>query len=161
MAEVQQSSDVTYRIFDYNSPGLDGQPRQLHTELAAEALNYQVEKDYRTEYPTGDNRANSVIDSPFFSVRVTEFSRSFHRNLIKYDSFIISMCLQGDCKIKIRSTGDEVLLREGYSCLIPAAIADYDIIPQQESSKVLDAYINNMDKTLLHMVRDFLHISSK
>lgn len=161
LAEVQQSSDVTYRIFDYNRPGLDGQPRQLHTELAAEALNYQVEKDYRTEYPTGDNRANSVIDSPFFSVRVTEFSRSFHRNLIKYDSFIISMCLQGDCKIKIRSTGDEVLLREGYSCLIPAAIADYDIIPQQESSKVLDAYINNMDKTLLHMVRDFLHISSK
>jgi mannose-6-phosphate isomerase len=71
------------------------------------------------------------------------------------------MCLQGDCKIKIRSTGDEVLLREGYSCLIPAAIADYDIIPQQESSKVLDAYINNMEEDLLHKVSRFLHISER
>ena len=161
LAEVQQSSDVTYRIYDYNRPGLDGKPRELHTELAAEALNFQVEKEYRTEYSTESNRANSVIDSPYFSVRVTEFSGSFHRNLIKYDSFIISMCLKGDCKIKIRSTGDEIVLREGFSCLIPAAIADYDIIPLEGSSKVLDAYINNMDEDLLHKVSRFLHISKK
>ena len=161
LAEVQQSSDVTYRIFDYNRPGLDGKPRELHTELAAEALNYQVEADYRTDYSTLTNRANSVIDSPFFSVRVTEFHDSFHRNLIKYDSFIISMCLKGDCRIKIRATGDEIVLREGFSCLIPAAIADYDIIPLHGTSKVLDAYINNMEEDLLHMVSRFLHISSK
>lgn len=160
LAEVQQSSDVTYRIYDYNRPGLDGKPRELHTELAAKALNYQVEQEYRTEYSTDSNRANRVIDSPFFSVRVTEFSYSFHRNLIKYDSFIISMCLKGDCKIKIRSTDDEIVLREGYSCLIPAAIADYDIIPMNGSSKVLDAYINNMDKSIIHTVSRFLHISS-
>ena len=160
LAEVQQSSDVTYRIFDYNRPGLDGKPRELHTELAAEALNYQVEKEYRTEYATANNRANSVIESPFFSVRVTEISDSFHRNLIKYDSFVISMCLKGDCRIKIRSTGDEIILREGYSCLIPAAIADYDITPLNGTSKLLDAYINNMDRSLLHKVSKFLHIST-
>jgi len=161
LAEVQQSSDVTYRIFDYNRPGLDGKPRELHTELAAEALNYQVEKDYRTEYSNTDNRANSVIDSPYFSVRVTEFNKSFHRNLIKYDSFIISMCLKGDCRIVIRNSGDEILLREGNSCLIPAAIADYDIRPVNGSSKVLDAYVNNMDKGLLNIVSRFLHISTR
>ena len=161
LAEVQQSSDVTYRIYDYNRPGLDGKPRELHTELAAEALNYQVEEEYRTEYSNESNRANSVIDSPYFSVRVTEFYDSFHRNLIKYDSFIISMCLKGDCKIKIRSTGDEILLREGFSCLIPAAIADYDITPLHHQSKVLDAYINNMEEDLLHKVSRFLHISTK
>ena len=161
LAEVQQSSDVTYRIYDYNRPGLDGKPRELHTELAAEALNYQVEKEYRTEYSNENNHANSVIESPFFSVRVTEFSDTFHRNLIKYDSFVISMCLKGDCKIKIRSTGDEVVLREGYSCLIPAAIADYDITPLKGNSKVLDAYIDNMDRSLLNKVSRFLHISTK
>ena len=161
LAEVQQSSDVTYRIFDYNRPGLDGKPRELHTELAAEALNYQVEDEYRTEYSSEDNRANSIIDSPYFSVRVTELTKTFHRNLIKYDSFIISMCLKGDCIIKVRSTGDEVLLREGFSCLIPAAIADYDITPVNGSSKVLDAYINNMDMSLLNKVSRFLHISTK
>lgn len=161
LAEVQQSSDVTYRIYDYNRPGLDGKPRELHTELAAEALNYQVEKEYRTEYSTENNRANSVVESPYFSVKVTEFSDVFHRNLIKYDSFIISMCLKGDCKIKIRSTGDEIVLREGYSCLIPAAIADYDVTPLQGSCKVLDAYIDNKDRSLVHKVSRFLHISSK
>lgn len=158
LAEVQQSSDVTYRIYDYNRPGLDGKPRELHTELAAEALNYQVEEEYRTEYSAENNRANRVIESPYFSVRVTEFNEAFHRNLIKYDSFVISMCLKGDCRIKIRSTGDEIVLREGYSCLIPAAIADYDIIPVSGSSKVLDAYINNMDRSLIHKVSRFLHI---
>ena len=161
LAEVQQSSDVTYRIYDYNRLGLDGKPRELHTELAAEALNYQMEKEYRTEYSAESNRANSVIESPYFSVRVTEFSNTFHRNLIKYDSFIISMCLKGDCRIKVRSTGDEIVLREGYSCLIPAAIADYDITPVYGSSKVLDAYINNMDKSLLNKVSRFLHISMR
>lgn len=161
LAEVQQSSDVTYRIFDYNRPGLDGKPRELHTELAAEALNYQVEKEYRTEYSDVDNRANSVIDSPYFSVRVTEMTKTFHRNLIKYDSFVISMCLKGDCLIKVRSTGDEIVLKEGCSCLIPAAIADYDITPVNGSSKVLDAYINNDDRSLLHKVSRFLHISTK
>lgn len=99
-----------------------------------------------------------MIESLNFSVRVTEFSEAFHRNLIKYDSFIISMCLKGDCKIKIRNTGDEIVLREGYSCLIPAAIADYDITPVSGSSKVLDAYINNMDRSLIHKVSRFLHI---
>ena len=161
LAEVQQSSDVTYRIYDYNRPGLDGKPRELHTELAAEALNYQVEKEYRTEYSSENNRANSVVESPYFSVRVTEFSDTFHRNLIKYDSFIISMCLKGDCRIKVRSTGDEIVLREGYSCLIPAAIADYDISPVKGSSKVLDAYIDNMDKGLLNKVSRFLHIRER
>jgi len=161
LAEVQQSSDVTYRIYDYNRPGLDGKPRELHTELAAEALNFQVEKEYRTEYSNESNRANSVIDSPYFSVRVTEFYDSFHRNLTKYDSFIISMCLKGDCKIKMRSTDDEIILREGYSCLIPAAIADYDVIPLYGKSKVLDAYINNMEENLLHKVSRFLHMSTK
>ena len=51
LAEVQQSSDVTYRIYDYNRPGLDGKPRELHTELAAQALDYEVERNYRTDYP--------------------------------------------------------------------------------------------------------------
>lgn len=161
LAEVQQSSDITYRIYDYNRLGLDCKPRELHTELAAEALNYQVEDEYRTEYSNEDNRANSVIDSPYFSVRVTELTKSFHRNLIKYDSFVISMCLKGDCRTRVRSTGDEIMLREGYSCLIPAAIADYDITPVNGSSKVLDAYIDNMNKSLLNKVSRFLHISMK
>lgn len=161
LAEVQQSSDLTYRIYDYNRPGLDGKPRELHTELAAKALSYQVEDEYRTEYSTEENRANRVVESPFFSVRVTELEEPFHRNLIKYDSFIITMCLKGDCKLRIRSTKEEVLLHEGYSCLIPAAIADYDVLPIDGHTKILDAFIDNMNRSIGHRLTRFLHITSK
>ena len=158
LAEVQQSSDVTYRIYDYNRPGLDGKPRELHTELAAQALDYEVERNYRTDYPQLDNRAVLIVDSPYFSVRVLEFNDRFHRNLLKYDSFIISMCIEGDCKLRVRSTGDEVLLREGYSALIPAAIADYDLIPVNGRSRILDAFIDNRPATLARQVTQLLHI---
>lgn len=159
LAEVQQSSDVTYRIFDYNRPGLDGKPRELHTELAARALDFHVEANYRTEYLDSSNKAVQIIDTPYFDVRVMEISKPFHRNLRKYDSFVISMCLEGDCFIKVRSTEEEFFLKEGHSTLIPAAIADYDIIPQHDKTRVLDAYIDNMDKGITHKVTRFLHIS--
>ena len=161
LAEVQQSSDVTYRIFDYNRLGMDGKPRELHTELAAQALNYHVEANYRTEYIESSNKAVQIIDSPYFSVRVMEISKSFHRDLKKYDSFIITMCIEGDCKIRVRSTGEEVMLKQGYSTLIPAAVADYDVIPQNAKTRILDAFIDNMDRSLSSKVTRFLHLSQK
>ena len=161
LAEVQQSSDVTYRIFDYNRPGMDGNPRELHTELAAKALDYHVEANYRTEYENESDKAVQIIDSPYFDVRVMEINKPMHRNLIKYDSFIITMCIKGNCKIIIRSTQDEIILKEGNSSLIPAAIADYDVIPLNGSSKLLDAFIDNKDRSLPHKVTRFLHITEK
>ena len=161
LAEVQQSSDVTYRIFDYNRPGLDGKPRELHTDLAAQALDYHVEYNYRTEYENSSNKAVQIIDSPYFSVRVMAVSKPFHRDLLKYDSFIITMCIEGDCTIKVRSTGDEILLKEGNSTLIPASIADYDIIPQDEKTRILDAFIDNMDRSITSKVTRFLHFTQK
>ena len=159
IAEIQQTSDITYRIFDYNRPGLDGNPRELHTALAAKALDFHVERNYRTDYPELANRATQIIDTPYFDVRVMEVSKPFHRDLRKYDSFIITMCIEGDCVIHVRSTGDEILLKEGYSTLIPAAIADFDILPQQGRTRILDAFIDNMDRSLATMVTRFLHLS--
>jgi mannose-6-phosphate isomerase len=161
LAEVQQSSDVTYRIYDYDRPGLDGKPRELHTELAAKALDYHVEDSYRTEYTDASNRAVQIIDTPYFDVRVMEISKPFHRDMRKYDSFIITMCIEGDCKIYVRSTDDEILLKQGNSTLIPASIADYDIIPQHGTTRLLDAFIDNMDTSLAGTVTRFLHISQK
>ena len=159
LAEVQQSSDVTYRIYDYNRPGMDGKPRELHTELAAKALNFHVEENYRTEYVDNTNRAVQIIDTPYFDVRVMEISRPFHRDLRKYDSFIISMCIEGDCKIRIRTTGDEILLKQGHSTLIPATIADYDVIPLAVKSRILDAFIDNFDRSFSGQLAGFLHLS--
>ena len=161
LAEIQQSSDVTYRIYDYNRPGLDGKPRELHTELAAKALDYHVEENYRTDYLNTSDKAVQIIDSPYFDVRVMEITSTFHRDLRKYDSFVISMCLEGDCKIHVRNTGEEIILKEGNSTLIPAVIADYVIIPLQGKVRILDAFIDNMDRSVAGKVTRFLHISQK
>ena len=161
LAEVQQSSDVTYRIFDYNRPGMDSKPRELHTELASQALDYHVEDNYRTEYSDTSNKAVQIIDSPYFSVRVLEVSKPFHRDLKKYDSFIIIMCIEGNCKIHVRSTNEEILLKQGNSTLIPAAIADYDIVPLCGKTRILDVFIDNMDRSLASKLTRFLHFTRK
>ncbi len=169
LAEIQQSSDVTYRIFDYNRPGLDGKPRELHTELAAKALNYEVVDEYRTQYNDDENVANQILSTPYFTCRVLNLmannvngtSLGFHRNLLKYDSFVISTCFQGNCRINCRSNGAEIQLNEGHSTLIPASLADYDVVPLTETCKLLDSFIDNKDLSLSSRITRFLHITDK
>ena len=161
LAEVQQSSDVTYRIFDYNRPGLDGKPRELHTELAAEAIDYEVVDEYRTLYNGADNSASIVVDSPYFTTRVVEANAPIHRNLVKYDSFVITTCLEGACTVRTRDTREEVRLGKEQSCFIPAVIADYDVLPEEGGVKLLDSFIDNMDRSISSKMTRFLHITRK
>jgi len=167
LAEIQQSSDVTYRIYDYNRPGLDGKPRELHTELASRAIDYTVYPEYKTESGKVGEGRDKILNTPYFSVNVIETTQTFHRDMIKYDSFIIIMNLGEECKIRIRSTQDEIHLSSDASCLIPASVADYDIIPlKPETSealppepkvKLLEAFINNK-KSIGTLISDFFHI---
>ena len=159
LAEIQQSSDVTYRIFDYNRPGLDGKPRELHTELAAKAIDYTVYPEYKTQHEENIGKANEVLNTPFFSIKIVETSEPFHRNMIKYDSFIIIMNIGEPFTIRVRATGDEVLVPAESSCLIPAAIADYELIPAHGSAKIMEAFINNK-KSIGKTVKDFFHLFS-
>jgi len=148
LAEVQQSSDVTYRIFDYNRPGLDGKPRELHTELAADAIDYSVKDDYLTHYRTSVNRPERIIDSPYFKVKMLQVDRKFHRKMFKYDTFVIYTCIAGECVIALRKGGEKVSLSAGFSCLIPASVADYDVIPVDQRTQLLEIYIDNRRPTL-------------
>ncbi len=160
LAEVQQTSDITYRIYDYDRLDLNGEKRELHTDLAAQALDYTVYPNYRNTYHDEIDEANPCLDTEHFSVRVLSLSNPMRRNMVNYDSFVIATCVQGTCTIRIRSTQDEVKLREGFSCLIPAAIADYDIIPNTAEAKLLESYINNAPKkSLKRLISQFLHWS--
>lgn len=71
------------------------------------------------------------------------------------------MCIEGDCKIRVRSTDEEILLKQGNSTLTPAVIADYDVIPLQGKTRILDSYIDNMDKGITSKVSRFLLLSQK
>jgi mannose-6-phosphate isomerase len=99
---------------------------------------------------------------------VLEFNDRFHRNLLKYDSFIITMCIEGDCEIRLRPSASSIfhlpfsisplILKAGHSALIPAAIADYDLIPLRGKSRILDAFIDNRPTTLSQQITQLLHI---
>ena len=164
LAEVQQSSDITYRIYDYNRLGLDGKPRQLHTDLAVDAIDFRVAADYRTHYGNTLETAAQVIDTPFFDVRVMDITDQFHRNLVKYDSFVISMCIKGACRLTMNEyNGEEkeIILEEGHSCLIPAAIADYNIMPLKKGTRILETHIDRKDRSFLRKVLRFIKLSKK
>ena len=157
IAEIQQSSNITYRIFDYNRPGLDGKMRQLHIQEAKEAIDFKVYDDYRVRYENCINKPVPLVVNQYFVVKILEVDRAFHRKLYKYDSFIIYMCVEGDCTIRIRSAernengampAEEdriVRLTQGNSCLVPAACADFDVSPNNEAgiTKLLEVYIDN------------------
>ena len=125
LCEIQQSSDVTYRLYDYNRLGLDGKPRQLHTEEARDAIDYKVYDDYRTHYQPVAEGAVRIVDCPFFVVNVVATSSSLHRNLLAEDSFVTLSCLSGACTIQ--AGGVSVSLGTGNSCLIPASVADFEV----------------------------------
>lgn len=125
LCEIQQSSDVTYRLFDYNRLGLDGKPRQLHTEEARDAIDYHVYSDYRTHYKPVGEGAVCLVDCPYFVVNLLTTSSKLHRNLKEKDSFVTLSCLSGACTIT--AGGHSVALGTGSSCLIPASIADYEV----------------------------------
>lgn len=142
LAEIQQSSDVTYRIFDYNRRDRDGKLRELHTELAARALDFKVEREYRTDYTARKNEVCLIKESPFFTVNMLELDCGMQRELRGMDSFIIYMCVEGCCSIGVRENGERVRLTAGNSCLIPAAIAHCDIVPDG-MCRVLETYIKS------------------
>ena len=140
IAEVQQSSDITYRIYDYGRMGMDGKPRELHTELAADVLDYTVHKEYSISYPMELNKANLVCECEFFTVRMQRLTTEILRNLKHYDSFVVYVCMRGECMI-----GDSVHLKQGYSCLVPASCTEFKITPCGEKgmAELLEVFVNN------------------
>lgn len=140
IAEVQQSSDITYRIYDYGRMGMDGKPRELHTELAADVLDYTVHKEYSISYPMELNKANLVCECEFFTVRMQRLTTENSRNLKHYDSFVVYVCMRGECMI-----GDSVHLKQGYSCLVPASCTEFKITPCGEKgmAELLEVFVNN------------------
>ena len=95
IAEIQQTSDLTYRIYDYGRLGLDGKPRQLHTELAKEAIDYKVYPDYKTVYEPRKDEEVEVVSCQYFTTSVLNLDKPFTKDLSGLDSFLVVMCTSG------------------------------------------------------------------
>ena len=118
LAEIQETSDVTYRIYDFKRKDKDGNYRQLHTEAAAECIDYSVENDYRTKYEARKNEGVELAQCAHFTTSVYDLDEPMLLDYSELDSFVVLIALSGECTL---STGDtETQLRAGETVLLPA-----------------------------------------
>lgn len=118
VTEIQQTSDVTYRIYDFKRKDKNGNYRELHTKEAAECIDYHVEKDYRTHYEWKENHRMPVVKCPYFTTSVYDLTMSKTIDYSALDSFIIMIGLKGESKLSV--DGEETLFRAGDTVLLPA-----------------------------------------
>jgi mannose-6-phosphate isomerase len=138
LAEIQQTSDITYRIYDFDRVDKNGNARELHTEQALDALNFQHYPQYKTEYDQSSNQAVSIVNSPYFEVNRLFFDQETTRTYHHLDSFVIYVCVDG--KLSVHWDGQHITMSKGEAALIPASIKTLKLIPDR-SFKVLESYI--------------------
>lgn len=140
VAEIQQTSDITYRIFDYNRKDKDGKMRELHTSQAIDAINFaDVQEDFRTNYDAVQNEPVEIVASPYFTTSVYDMTEEITCDYSELDSFVILICVEGECRI-IDDEKNELTVRAGETVLLPAATQELTIIPQ-EKVKLLETYV--------------------
>ena len=119
LAEIQQTSDVTYRIYDFDRHDDLGRPRELHTELAAESIDYAVLPDYQTHYTPAKNRRVELVRCPYFTTAVYDLDQPTELDYTTLDSFVILIGL-GGAAIITEPDGTHFVLRAGETVLLPA-----------------------------------------
>lgn len=139
IAEIQQTSDLTYRIYDFGRLGLDGKPRELHTELAKAAIDYSVSEDYRTAYAPVLNEDTPLVECEYFKTNLLELTEPLSVDVKSKDSFMIVICLEGHGELK-DSEGNVLVLNQGQTVLVPAVTDEIAFFPQAQL-KVLTTWI--------------------
>ena len=136
LAEIQQTSDVTYRIYDYDRRDKDGQPRQLHIKEAAESIDFHVLPDYQTHYEPHQNESQLLVECPYFNTAVYDLTEPMQIDYSDLDSFIILIGLKGEGLLSV--DGEEVAFKGGEAILLPATVKEVRV---EGTLKFLETYV--------------------
>lgn len=139
IAEIQQTSNITYRIYDYNRKGADGKGRELHTELAKDAIDYTFQSDYRTHYTPQPGAAVELVQCPYFTTRLLETETPMMRDYATLDSFVVYICMAGSVELR-DDNGNELTVSQGQTVLFPATTQSVTLKPAPQA-KLLETYI--------------------
>ena len=138
IAEIQQSSDITYRIYDYKRVDDNGNERELHTEQALDVIDFKASINPKTSYKVVENQISPLISCEYFTTNMLKFDKAITRNYGSIDSFVVYMCLEGSF---VLICNDEKLnVNKGETILIPACINEIDLIPDNLAI-LLEVYI--------------------
>ena len=139
LAEIQQTSDITYRIYDWDRKDARGNFRKLHTELALEAIDYKAQKEYKTIYNKTLNKQKKIIDCQYFTTNILQVDGKIKIDHSDKDSFVIYMCVKGKLDFNYGDDGVETLAN-GETLLIPAILKEFSISSKIDS-ELLEIYI--------------------
>lgn len=138
IVEIQQTSDITYRIYDWKRTGLDGKPREIHRDLAKDVIDYNKSIDHYQRPVPVDNQAIELIACQYFTTRLIKLNSDIERDYSKYDSFIIYICTYGKAEIEYNSEKTDI--RKGETVLIPASIENLRLT--SDKAGILEVYID-------------------
>ncbi len=139
LAEIQQTSDVTYRIYDYDRCDDKGNTRELHTKLALDAIDFSLQEKYKTDYKEKLNESSEIVSCDYFTTNLLVFDQSLEKDYNHLDSFVIYICLEGSYEI-VFDNGTETV-KQGETVLIPAILENLKLVPKSPSVKLLEVYI--------------------
>lgn len=139
LAEIQQTSDTTYRIYDYNRRDADGQLRELHTAEALDAIDFSPLRDGRTHYTYHENTTVQLAQCPYFTTNLIALTKTLHKDFAHLDSFVAYLCTEGIAAVKSMNT---VLPVHAGECILVPAVADSVELFSQGSAKLLEIYID-------------------
>lgn len=137
LAEIQQTSDVTYRIYDFKRKDKNGNYRKLHTKEAAECIDYDIKKSYQMRYVPKKEQGVQLISCKYFTTAVYDLTEPMTLDYSELDSFVILIGIKGDARVT-DNEGNETSFREGECLLIPATTATVNI---SGSMKFLETYV--------------------
>ena len=138
IAEIQKTSDITYRIYDWERQNLDETFRELHTEEAKDAIDYLAKDSYKAVYSEKENSTSEIITCPYFTTSILPINGEVEVNHQEKDSFVIYMCVLGNVTFQYEDQIEK--LRLGETLLVPACMKEFKIIAK-EKSKLLEVYI--------------------
>ncbi|MBN2746453.1 MAG: class I mannose-6-phosphate isomerase [Bacteroidales bacterium] len=127
LAEIQQSADLTYRIFDWDRVDSHGNPRELHVEEALDAIDFSITEDARTPYTPVHNQTIPLVSSSYFTTNLLELDTAISKNYEDLDSFVIYVVTQGSLQIHFNETQLDAAM--GEVVLIPNALKNIDLYP--------------------------------
>jgi mannose-6-phosphate isomerase len=138
LAEIQQTSDITYRIYDWNRIDANGVSRELHVEDAVDAIDYTFQKNYRTEYSVDTDKPSNLVKCPYFTTNIHLLDKEISRDYFGLDSFVILLCVEGSASL--RYDGGHEKLIAGQTILLPADMNEIAILPEN-NVKFLEVYL--------------------
>lgn len=141
VAEIQQTSDITYRIYDYNRTDHQGQPRELHLDLSLDVMDYHQVKDPKVNYNPEINHPVKLAACNYFTTNLLWIDQAIQRDYYRFDSFVILMGVEGMIQISGSDFESETLIK-GETILIPAALSSLVLTPLTRDARLLEVYID-------------------